>query len=90
MEKIRGLGNITDAEKALIAAAIPELAGNIQKVSCMVLFLISCSTRVREFRSLRLLSFRGISSFCAVFITAGGCTCVYSNEVVEILDIHCT
>jgi hypothetical protein len=33
VEKIKGLGNITDAEKALIAAALPELAINIKKVS---------------------------------------------------------
>jgi len=31
VEKIKGLGNITDAEKALIAAALPELAINIKK-----------------------------------------------------------
>lgn len=35
MEKIKCLGNITDAEKALIAAALPELATNIEKVSCI-------------------------------------------------------
>lgn len=33
MEKIKGLGNTTDAEKALIAAALSELVTNIEKVS---------------------------------------------------------
>ncbi|KAI9571913.1 lactate/malate dehydrogenase [Boletus coccyginus] len=31
VEKIKGLGNITDAEKALIAAALPELTTSIEK-----------------------------------------------------------
>lgn len=33
VEKIKGLGNITDAEKILVAAALPELATSIDKVN---------------------------------------------------------